>query len=553
MVGKPQVSITKLVHCAIGVVLGSVVLVGPAVASGGTQQDDAVFTDRSGERGKHQFPVESASVASIRTAIDDGDVTCRQVVRETLRRVHSYDDRGPQLRAVLTVNDEAMRRASALDRSYRRNGFAGPLHCVPVLLKDNFDTGDMPTTAASAALRGAQPPDDATTVARLRDAGGVMVGKANLHEFAVSGTTASSLGGQTRNPYDLTRTPGGSSGGTGAGVAAGFAVLGTGTDTVNSIRSPSSANSLVGLRPTKGLISGDGVVPVSSTQDAAGPIGRTVADVAAGLQAMAGHDPLDASTDVIEGQTLPDYVDSLDKAGLAGTRVGVLTDFLGEGTPYAPVEARFEAAKADLVAQGATTVDVELGITVEELVDDYDVQRFEFEPLLESYLATTDASKQSLEQIRASQLPHPTIREFLALADRTGDGRHEAEYAARLGRIAELKQALADLMDKHDLDLLFYPHQSRLVEPVATQEQRDRNGILASLTGYPALTVPGGFSPPTTDAPSGVPVGIEFLARPFEEPLLLAAGHAYEQATEHRELPPTTPPLRRATSTTATG
>lgn len=489
------------------------------------------------------FRVEEASVASIRTAIAEGRTTCRDVVAASLDRIRAYDDEGPRLNAVLAVNEHALHTAEALDERYRHEGFAGPLHCVPVLLKDNYDTADLPTTAASAALEGAQPPDDATTVARLRDAGAIVIGKANLHEFAITGVTASSLGGQTLNPYDLTRTPGGSSGGTGAGIAASFATVGTGTDTVNSIRSPSSANSLVGLRPTRGLVSRDGIVPVSSTQDAAGPIARSVADVAAVLQVLAGHDPADSLTDVLVGRELPDYVAAVDDQVLTGARIGVVTNFLLEGELYDPVNAVVERARADLSAQGVTLVDVDLGATAAELSAAYDVQRFEFEPLLEAYLATTDAPVTTLEEIRALDRLHPTIETFLAAADETGDGRTSAEYAQRLTGIAELRARVLALMGAQDLDLLLYPMQSRLVEPVVEQMQRDRNGILAALTGFPALTLPGGFTEPSADAPLGVPVGVEFLARPFEEPFLLAAGRGYEQATGHRQPPASTPPL----------
>ncbi|MBY3555931.1 amidase family protein [Modestobacter lapidis] len=489
------------------------------------------------------FPVEEASVASIRAAIADGSTTCKEVVQESLDRIQAYDDQGPQLRAVLTVNDSAVRKAARLDAHYRSSGFAGPLHCVPVLLKDNYDTGDLPTSAGSALLAEMQPEDDATTVARLREAGAVVVGKANLHEFAVAGFTAGSLGGQTLNPYDLTRTPGGSSGGTGAGVAAGFAVIGTGTDTVNSIRSPASANNLVGLRPTRGLVSRDGIVPVSSTQDAAGPITRTVADAAAALQAMAGYDPRDSATDVLTGRELPDYVAALDGEGLAGARIGVVTDFLLDGEVYEPVNEVVARARQDLTDLGAEVVDVSIGSTAGQLASEHDVQRFEMEPLLESYLAATDAPVDTLEDIRASGVPHPSVESALTAADETGDGRADQEYAQRLVRIAELRERVLQIMDDEGLDLLFYPMQSRLVEPVEEQAQRDRNGILAALTGFPALTVPGGFSAPSATAPLGVPVGVEFFARPFDEPLLLAAGQDYEQATQHRELPPTTPPL----------
>jgi amidase len=490
-----------------------------------------------------RFRVEEASVASIRTAIAAGTTSCSEVVAAALDRIAAYDDAGPRLNAVLAVNEDALSTAAALDEQYAEGGFVGPLHCVPVLLKDNYDTADLPTTAASAALEGAQPPDDATTVARLRAAGAIVIGKANLHEFAVTGVTASSLGGQTLNPYDLTRTPGGSSGGTGAGVAAGFAVVGTGTDTVNSIRSPSSANGLVGLRPTRGLVSRDGIVPVSSTQDAAGPIARSVADAAAVLQVMAGHDPADPATDVLVDRELPDYVAAAGRRVLPGARIGVVTDFLLAGELYEPVNAVVEQARADLTAQGATVVDVDLGATAAELSATYDVQRFEFEPLLEAYLATTDAPVRTLEEIRALDRLHPTVESFLAAADETGDGRTSADYAQRLAGIAEFRDRVLALMDAQDLDLLFYPMQSRLVEPVVEQMQRDRNGILAALTGFPALTVPGGFTAPTADAPLGVPVGVEFFARPFDEPLLLAAGRGFEEATGHRRPPVSTPPL----------
>ncbi|SDY28021.1 Asp-tRNAAsn/Glu-tRNAGln amidotransferase A subunit [Modestobacter sp. DSM 44400] len=518
---------------------------GRAVAAAVEASALIVGTNVAGPAAAHapDFPVEQASVASIRDAIAGGRTTCREVVAASLHRIQAYDDRGPSLQAVLRVNNKALSTAAALDRQYRKHGFAGPLHCVPVLLKDNYDTEDLPTTAGSAALAGAQPPDDAETVARLRDAGAVVIGKSNLHEFAVAGFTASSLGGQTLNPYDPTRTPGGSSGGTGAGVAAGFAVVGTGTDTVNSIRSPASANNLVGLRPTRGLVSRDGIVPVSSTQDAAGPIGRSVADVAAVLQVMAGADPKDSATDVLAGRTLPDYLAALDGEGLGGARIGVVTDFLLEGEQYEPVNTVVEQARADLVAEGATLVDVSLDATASALSTSYDVQRFEYEPLLESNLATTDAPVDTLEEIRASGLPDPSVQPFLTAADETGDGRTSAEYAQRLVGIADLRARLLALMDAQGLDLLFYPMQSRLVEPVAEQAQRDRNGILAALTGFPALTVPGGFSEPTADAPLGVPVGVEFLARPFDEPRLLAAGQDYEEATGHRTLPASTPPL----------
>jgi len=243
-----------------------------------------------------QFQLMETSISDIHRAMRAGTVTCRSLVQGYLDRIQAYDKQGPALNAMLYVNPKALEQAEAMDAEFKRTGQMKPLHCIPVVLKDIFDTADMPTTAGSLALKGAQPSKDAFTVARFRRAGALILGKTNLHEFALAGVTVSSLGGQTKNPYDLSRTPGGSSGGTGAALAANFAVTGTGTDTVNSIRSPASANSLVGFRPTRGLVSRAGIVPVAFTQDAAGPITRNVADAAVMLDVMAGYDPDDPVT-----------------------------------------------------------------------------------------------------------------------------------------------------------------------------------------------------------------------------------------------------------------
>ena len=240
------------------------------------------------------FVVEEATVRSIHAAFSSKQLTCVQLVRSHLNRIESYDDRGPALNAILTVNPRALEIAAEMDRlSVTGNRALRPLHCIPVVLKDNYNTSDMPTTGGSVTLARSVPLDDAFVVKRLRQAGAVILAKANLTELARGGTTVSSLGGQTKNPYDLARTPGGSSGGTGAAIAASFAVLGTGSDTGQSIRSPASAQSLVGLRPTRGLVSRDGVIPFSTTQDEAGPITRTVEDAARMLDAIAGYDAAD--------------------------------------------------------------------------------------------------------------------------------------------------------------------------------------------------------------------------------------------------------------------
>ena len=267
------------------------------------------------------FQVMETSIADIHQAMHDGTITCHELVNQYLQRIHNLDQEGPKVNAMLYMNPRALQQADAMDKEFKRSGKLKPLGCIPIVLKDNFDTADMPTTAGALTLKGAQPDKDAFAVKRLRENGALILGKTNLQEFASGGISVSSLGGQVKNPYDLTRTPGGSSGGTGAAVAANFAAAGTGSDTGGSIRSPASANNLVGLRPTRGLISRDGIVPVSYTQDTIGPITRTVTDTARMLDVMAGYDPNDPVTSLSVGNIPKTYTAYL-KNGLKGARLG---------------------------------------------------------------------------------------------------------------------------------------------------------------------------------------------------------------------------------------
>src|SRR5262245_21152031 len=245
---------------------------------------------------QQNFVPEEATIRDIHAALSSSQITCVQIVRAYLNRIEAYDHRGPALNSIITINPKAMEMAGEMDRLYAAHRSAlKPLHCIPVILKDNYDTADMPTTGGSLTLAESIPPRDAFVMKKLRDAGALILAKTNLTELARGGTTVSSLGGQTRNPYDLTRTPGGSSGGTGAAIAASFGIVGTGSDTGQSVRSP-SAQSLIGLRPTRGLVSRTGIIPNSTTQDEAGPITRTVEDAARMLDVMAGYDPDDPIT-----------------------------------------------------------------------------------------------------------------------------------------------------------------------------------------------------------------------------------------------------------------
>jgi Asp-tRNA(Asn)/Glu-tRNA(Gln) amidotransferase A subunit family amidase len=487
------------------------------------------------------------SISNIHRAMREGTVTCLSLVQGYLDRIQAYDKQGPALNAMLYVNPTALEQAETMDAEFKRTGQLKPLHCIPVVLKDNFDTSDMPTTAGSLALKGAQPSKDAFTVTRLRQAGALILGKTNMHELALAGVTVSSLGGQTKNPYDLSRTPGGSSGGTGAALAANFAVTGTGTDTMNSIRSPASANSLVGIRPTRGLVSRAGIVPVAFTQDAVGPIARTVTDAAVMLDVMAGYDPDDPVTAFSIGNVPKTYTTRLDRNGLKGARIGILRTLFGSGPDYEEVNQVAAAAIETLKEQGAVVVEIQdARLDTAKLLANLDVQKFEFRSQINSYLKGHGdrVPVHSLSELIALENYQASVQKFLASAEGYQDGLNEPDYKDRRIRIAALRVHLADLMAKKQVDALMFPHQKRLPVLIGEMNQVDRNGILSALTGFPAIGVPAGFSSPTKDAPIGVPVGIDLIGLPWSEPQLLRIAYGFEQATHARKPPQSTPPLR---------
>jgi Asp-tRNA(Asn)/Glu-tRNA(Gln) amidotransferase A subunit family amidase len=492
------------------------------------------------------FQVEETTIAGIHQAFKDKSLTCRELVQTYLDRIAAFDHKGPALNSMLTLNPRALVDADERDARYATTGLTGPLHCIPLVLKDNYNTADMPTTGGSEALAGAQPQTDAFVVAKLRRAGAIILGKSNMHEFALSGTTVSSLGGQTLNPYDLTRTPGGSSGGTGAAVAANLAVAGTGSDTVNSIRSPASANSLVGIRPTKGLLSRAGIMPVSQTQDAVGPIARNVADAARLLEEMAGYDPNDPSTAWSVGYTPVSYVPFLENDGLRGARLGLFKTMLGSGPEHQEVNAVVAEAVSAMKKAGAVVIEVDdPALSAAKLIAENDVQKYEFKSLINGYLAAIpNAPAKSLEEIIASGRFHkPSLENFLKSAQSYQNGMEEPDYLVRIMRNARTRDRLISLIAEHQLDALIYPLQQRLVVPLSELNQADRNGILASVTGFPAIAVPAGFSKPTAAAPIGVPVGMDILGRPWSEGRLIQIAQGFERATQYRKPPVSAPAL----------
>ncbi len=304
------------------------------------------------------FDVSEKSIRDLQAAMTAGQVTSEKLVELYLSRIAAYDQAGPRLNSVISINPNAAAAARALDEERKSRGIRGPLHGIPVLLKDNFETRDMPTTGGSLALRGVVPARDAFQVTKLRLAGAVLLGKVNLHELALGLTGVSSFGGQTLNPYDVTRTPGGSSGGSGAAAAACFAAFTMGTDTSGSIRIPSSHNCLVGLRPSAGLSSRAGIIPFGHTQDTGGPMARSVEDVALILDATVGYDPADPTTQASGGRIPRTYTTALKEGTLKSARIGVLTEFFGTAPEDQEVATVVRAAVEEMKARGATAVDV---------------------------------------------------------------------------------------------------------------------------------------------------------------------------------------------------
>ena len=496
---------------------------------------------------KRRFILQEATIVNIHTAFKSGNLTCRTLVQMYLDRIEAYDKKGPAINSILTLNPKALETAAELDEMFISSGFVGPLHGIPVVLKDNFDTTDMPTTAGSKTFAKCVPPADGLVVKKLRQAGALILAKTNLHELALVGLTFSSLGGQTLNPYDLTRTPGGSSGGTGAAIASNFAVLGTGTDTVNSIRSPASANSLVGIRPTRGLVSRAGIVPVSFTQDAAGPITRTVADAARMLDIMTGYDPADPVTAWSVGHVPKTYTAVLDRTGLKGARIGVLRTLFGTKPEHEEVNRVMASAIQVMETHGAMIVEVDDPfLDTAEWIERGDVQRWEFKTVFNQYLAGLGphAPVRNLgEFLEAGSYDKASLEKFLAAARSLESPSDEPEYKDRLLKIPKLQQRILTLMADGQLDALIYPLQKRLVVPVGETDQVERNGILAALTGFPAIDVPAGFSTPTASAPLGVPIGLDFLGRPWSEGTLIRLAYSFEETTKFRRPPASVPPI----------
>jgi Asp-tRNA(Asn)/Glu-tRNA(Gln) amidotransferase A subunit family amidase len=490
------------------------------------------------------FHLEEATIAQVQAAFRDRSLTCRSLVEQYLARIDAYDKKGAGLNAVVMTNPDALKTADDLDRRFRQSGPVGPMHCVPILVKDNYETVDMPTTAGSLSLQGMMTGADAFIVKRLRDAGAIMIAKSNMAEFAFSPieTVNSILPGYTRNPYDTSRVTAGSSGGSAAGAAANFAMFGLASDTGDSIRGPAAHQALVGLRSTMGLVSRSGVVPLNLGADIAGAVTRTVADTAAVLQVIAGPDPTDPVTAAGRDHVSPNYAASLRADGLKGARIGVLHQAYDTPTLDRDVQSVFTGVIGELRGLGAVVIDPVEVAGLDDMGRGGGCNQFKYD--LNQYLARLGdkAPMHSLADIIKSRRFHPSIQARLESGQASDDVPGETPGCRNREAYREkLRAAVLKLMDSAQLDALAYPTWSnppRLIGDLNTPGG-DNSQLFSPSTGFPAITVPMGFTRGGT-----LPAGLQLFGRPWSEPTLLKLAYAYEQATHHRRPPASTPPLR---------
>ncbi|ARS35634.1 amidase family protein [Pontibacter actiniarum] len=483
-----------------------------------------------------KLKMEEATIAAIHQSFREGTCTCQQLVAAYFERIEKYD-KPTGLNAIVVTNPDAMERARELDREFAETKKLRPLHCIPLIVKDNYNTAGLQTTAGSLALKGFKPTEDAYQVRELKKAGAIVLAKSNMAEWAFSPReTISSIAGETLNPYNLEHVPAGSSGGTAAAVAANFGTVGLGTDTGNSIRGPSSHNALVGFRTTMGLTSRAGIIPLYLRNDVGGPMARTVEDATRVLEVIAGYDPADPLTRHSQGKMPLNYQQYLDRNGLKGARIGVLRT-LSEDTPDPQVKALFEQAIADLKALGAV------------IVDSVDIAGFDslrqnqwcdvFQHDINGYLAAQGPAVpvKNLDEIVASGKYAPSAAENLKYFQQhqftPKDSSHTCGDAYHDPRRIAFRSAVEAAMDKHEVGALIYPTWNNPPAKVGDTSgyKGDNSQVIAPHTGQPAFTVPMGYTY------EHLPAGLQFLGRIYDEPVLIRYTYAYEQGTQHRKPP----------------
>ncbi|VAW65586.1 amidotransferase-related protein [hydrothermal vent metagenome] len=504
------------------------------------------------QHNKHSFQAVESTIAQLHLALSRKTDNCKNITETFLKRIKTYDQ-STDLNAIILINENAIKKAETLDIEYARTKQLRPLHCIPVILKDNFDTADMPTEAGSIALKGSFPADDAFMVKRLREAGAIILARSNMSEWAFSAyNTISSTHGETRNAYNIQHVPAGSSGGTASAIAASFAIIGMGTDTGNSIRGPASHLSLVGMRSTIGLTSRDGIVPLMHNRDIAGPLTRTVEDGARTFNIISGYDAADPMTHNPHSKKNTDYTRQLKKSGLKGVRLGVIRQLYDTELADFEVLDLMDQAIKDLKNAGAI------------IIDPFEIKHFKklrkasgfcsrFRYDLNQYLSTLKHShKQGKNNTRR-------IRKFQDIIDRQLYGEHsrrDMNWAASVKippqqqqppctgiqddpRRRHLLAAVLQAMDRQNIEAIIYPTWSNPPREIGdnTSPHGDNSSTIAPHTGQPAITVPMGYTS------NNLPAGLEFLARPFDDAQLFEYAYAYEQQTRHRRPPVLFPPL----------
>ena len=491
-----------------------------------------------------RFEVSETTIAKTQQAIREHRATCHQVIEQYLDRIRTYDQ-STHLNALVLVNPNAIEEADRFDTEFKKTQRIGGLQCIGVIVKDNYDTKDLQTTGGSLAMKWFVPQTDAFMVRRIRDAGAIILGKSNMAEWAFSPyETVSSIGGITRNPYNLDFVPAGSSGGTAAAVAANLGAVGLGTDTGNSIRGPSSHNALVGIRPTIGLTSRDGIIPLVLGADVGGPIVRTVEDAAALLDVVAGYDPEDPVTRNSDGRIPKSYTSFLNPRGLRGARIGVYRAYIDAPTADPEIKALTERAILDLKAQGATLVDPFVIADFEALTKN--IFCGDFQSDLNSYLEHhgLGATYKSLAQIIESGLYLPYIESRLkstaAAKPASEEDRTVCPDVYHNDKKIAFRAAIRAAMARGKVQAIVYPTWSNAPRKVGDDKSPagDNSQVLSPQSGFPAITVPMGYTH------GELPAGLTFLGDAFDEGTLIKFAYAYEQATQHRHAPPLFPPLR---------
>ena len=523
-----------------GMAAGAAAIAGPLFGGKG-QSSDSIRTEQT----VGPFELDEKSILDLQGMMESGEETARSITEKYLARIREIDKQGPAVNAVIELNPDALDIAGKLDAERRDKGPRGPMHGIPILIKDNIDTADrITTTAGSLALEGAIPARDAFIVQRLRDAGVVLLGKTNLSEWANFRSNRSSSGwsgrgGQTRNPYALDRNPCGSSSGSGAAVSASLCAAAIGTETDGSIVCPSSTNGIVGIKPTLGLISRSGIIPIAHSQDTAGPMARTVSDAAILLGALTGMDPLDSATAGSIGKSFPDYAKFLDRDGLKGARIGVARKFFGF---HEKVDKLMEEAIQIMKGLGVTVVDpADIPTTGKFDDSEYEILLYEFKADLNKYLAGLgpDARAHSLKEIiefneknRDREMPFFEQEIFLqAEAKGTLSSKAYRKALSKNHRLSR-KEGIDKVMGKYRLDALIAPTGGPAwpIDLINGDHFSGGCSTPAAVAGYPHVTVPAGFV-------FGLPVGISFFGRAYTESTLIRLAFAFEQATRHRAPP----------------